>query len=72
MANLGACAIDDLENRHAFGLRLGGVLSQTPDDVLHIDDGVVDQLANGDREATQAHAVDREAEAVHRNDRGDE
>ena len=72
MPDLRAGSIDDLENRQALRFRFGGVLSQTPDDVLHIDDGVVDQLADGNREAAEAHAVDRETEAVHRNDRGDQ
>ena len=55
-------------------LRLGPVLAQAPEHVLDADDGVIDQLADGDRESAQRHGVDGEAEQLehdHRHQHGD-
>ena len=38
------------------------VLPQAPEDILHIDDRVIDQLADGDRQAAERHGVDRQTE----------
>ena len=54
-------------------LRLGPVLAQAPEHVLDADDGVVDQLADGDRESAQRHRIDGEAEQLkddHRHQHG--
>jgi hypothetical protein len=68
--NFRACAVDDLEHRQALGLWSYRVFPEAPNDVLHVDDGVVDQLADGDGEPAEAHAVDRETESIHPNDGG--
>ena len=67
-----AC-IDDL--RAAASALVGGergVLAQPPEDVLHVDDGVVDQRADGDGHAAQGHGVDRRPERLQDQHRRDE
>ena len=44
--------------------RCRAVLLQPAQDVLDVDDGVVDQLADGDGQAAQRHGVDRQAEGL--------
>ena len=53
-----------LEGRHA--------LLDVAHDVLQHDDGVVDDEADGERQAEQRDVVDREAERVHRAEGRDE
>ena len=45
-------------------LALRPVLAQAPEDVLDVDDGVVDQLADGDRKSAQRHRIDGEPEQL--------
>ena len=47
------------DGRGRFAAALLAVLAQAPDDVLDVDDGVVDDGAEGDDEAGQDHRVDR-------------
>ncbi len=44
------------------------VLAQTAHDVLDVDDRVIDELADRDRQPAEAHAVDGEAEPIERDD----
>ena len=53
------------------GRRTRAILAQAPQDVLDADDGVVDQLADRDREASQRHRIDRQIEQSEDDD-GDE
>ena len=55
-----------------FAFGLGQVLPQTPDDVLHHDDGVVHQGTKGNRHAAQGHGVDGGPERLHRQDGSDQ
>ena len=53
-----------------------GVLAKPPEDVLHVDDGVIDESADRHGEAAQGHGVDRQAESGedngrHRHRKGD-
>ena len=57
-----AGADDDIERRARIA-RLA-VLAQAAKDVLDVDDGVIDQLADGDGETAERHGVDGEAERV--------
>ena len=50
--------------------RLRRVLAQPPHHVLHVDDRVVDQRADGDRQAAERHRVDGGAERAQHQDRG--
>ena len=55
---------------HGAGIALLPVLAQPAEDVLDIDDGVIDQLADGDRKAAQRHRVDRQAKQLEDDGRG--
>lgn len=44
------------------------VLPQSPEDVLDVDDGIIHQFADGDRQTTERHGVDRQPEKM-KNDR---
>ncbi len=44
---------------------------QSPHDVLHVDHGVVDDLADGDGQSSERHGVQRVAELRHDGDRGE-
>jgi hypothetical protein len=61
-----------LQNGVLFAFGLGQVLPQTPDDVLHHDDGVVHQGTKGNRHAAQGHGVDGGPERLHRQDGSDQ
>ena len=69
-ADLPAGAIDDLQRRALLFSRETGVLPEPPRDVLDIDDGVVDERADGDGHPAQGHAVDRQAREAKTNDGG--
>ena len=47
------------DGRGGLAAALLAVLAQAPDDVLDVDDGVVDDRAEGDHEPRQDHGVDR-------------
>ena len=64
--------VDHPQRRPPLGLGQVVVLPEPPEDVLDVDDGVVDQLADRDRHAAQRHRVDRDAEQLHGEDRDDE
>ena len=53
---------DHLQHRARIGKL--PVLLQAPEDVLDVDDGVVDELADGDGEAAERHRVDGHAEGL--------
>ena len=57
-----------VEHNLQHGLLLSGwqkaVLVQTAVDVLHVDDGIIDQRTDGDGHTAQAHGVDGEAHVV--------
>ena len=61
-----------LQDGVLFALGLGQVIPQTPDDVLHHDDGVVHQGTKGNRHAAQGHGVDGGPECLHRQDGSDQ
>ena len=61
---------DHLQNRPRLGQL--GVLLQAPDDILDPDHGVVDQLADGDRQPPQRHRIDRHVEQPEDQDGDDE
>ena len=61
LRNLPAGEHDHLQRGPALRLRPPGVLAQAPGHVLHVDDGVVDQRADGDDQSTERHAVDRQS-----------
>ncbi len=63
---------DRLERRPALALGPALVLAQAPEDVLDVDDGVVDERSDGDREAPQRHGVDGGAEGREGQDPGDQ
>ncbi len=45
------------------------VFAEPAHDVLDVDDRVVDELANRNRQSTEAHAVERQAEPIERDHR---
>ena len=59
----------DDRRRQSLGLRPRRVLAQAPDHVLHVDDRVVHQRADGDRHAAERHRVDAGAERPQREHR---
>ncbi len=63
-----------LEHHVDCGRRLRAlpIQSQAPKHVFDIDDGVVDDLANGDRQAPERHRIDPDAERVERQDAAQE
>ena len=54
------------------GCAAGAVLPQPAKDVLDVDDRVVDQLADRDRQAAQRHRVDRQPEPLEHQRRDDD
>ena len=63
---------DRLERRPALALGAALVLAQAPEHVLDVDDGVVDERSDGDRQTPQRHGVDRGAEGREGEDSGDQ
>ena len=59
-ADLVGGVVDHLREGHSFRHRLPDVLAQASQDVLDVDDRVVDELADRDREPAEGHHVDRE------------
>ncbi len=45
-----------------FWLGAGGVFAESAEDIFDIDDGVIDDHADGDGDAAEGHAVDADAE----------
>ena len=48
------------------------VLLQTPEYVLHINNGVINKLTNSDSQTTERHRIDANTEITHRDNRRDE
>ena len=57
-ANLDAGLVDHAQG--GLGAGRGVVLPQPAEDVLHVHDGVIHQLAHRHRDAAQRHHVDRQ------------
>jgi hypothetical protein len=58
---------DDAEDRQR--LREPAILPKSPEDVLHVDDGVVHHLPDGDRQSSQRHGVQGRPGAAQDEDR---
>ena len=58
MTNLGAGVVHDFQSRLARFRRQLRVLAQPAHDVLDVDNRIVYELADGDGESAEAHAVD--------------
>ncbi|MNS82836.1 hypothetical protein D3C72_1165930 [compost metagenome] len=65
-AHLAAGVVDDFQDRQPLVFGPGPVLAQPAVHVLHVDDGVIHQRADRDRQATERHGVDRSAEGLER------
>ncbi|HMM35750.1 MAG TPA: hypothetical protein PKA62_13565, partial [Thermoanaerobaculia bacterium] len=71
-ADLRRRRVDDLPGRLPLLGGPGAVLAQAPEDVLDVDDRVVDEAADRDREAPEGHRVERRPHRLQCEDGDDE
>ena len=71
-AHLARGVEDHLDDQAALCCRQLPVLAQVLPDVLHIDNGVIDERADGDGHAAEAHRVERQPEVVQHEDRDEQ
>ena len=60
---------DDIEPLSSRGFRQMFILLQPTEDIFHIDDRIIDEHTDGDRQSTQCHHIQTHAHGIHGQER---